>query len=205
MTGRISCLANSIIFIFYCIVDSHPGVLSVFLSRAVSLSARVHPCLRTCTAGQRIKEGGPDRGLPHLSDILTGKKGKRNKETFHKSHHSCRDSWGRQACFLLLICPLTDCLLSQPACCVAERTSCPKESVSPRLQNKYKKSSPLHWTLSDHHIISGLPESDTMEDGRWLMQHNERVKSLGLKLQGHEWRINIHIKYINQKNIRIYR
>lgn len=139
---------------------------------AVSISKQSSQPLCTCPSMSAYlhrrtenERGGPDRGLPHLSDILTGKKGRRNKETFHKSHHSCRDSWGRQACFLLLICPLTDCLLSQPACCVAERTSCTKESVSPRLQNKYKKSSPLHWTLSGHHIISRLPESDTSEDG----------------------------------------
>lgn len=187
MTGRISCLANSIIFIFCCIVDFHPGVLSVFLSRAVSLSARVHPCLHTRTAGQRMRGGGGGvRGLLHLHDILAGKKGKPNKGAFHKSHHSCRDSWGRQACFLPLICPLTDCLLFQPACCVADWTCCPKESDSPRLQNKYKKSIPLHWTLSGRHIISGLPESDTMKDGQCLMQHNEMVKCLVWKLQSHE-------------------
>lgn len=85
VTGRISCLANSIIFIFCCIVDFHPGVLSVFLSWAVSLSARVHPCLRTCTAGQRTKEGGEIGGC-HISPIFQqAKKGSRIKERFIKA------------------------------------------------------------------------------------------------------------------------
>lgn len=138
MTGRISCLANSIIFIFCRIVDSHSGVLSVFLSRVVGLSARVHPCLRTCTAGQRMEKEG--RAATSLRYFSRQKKGKRNKGTFHKSHHSCRDSRGRQACFLLLICPLTDCLLSRPACSGAERTSCPKESVSPQLRKQIREA-----------------------------------------------------------------